>query len=95
MKKLFILLTFLCSAAQAGTVIVPVPTPVGKMCIIKFGDRVMVNLAAITVARYYDANTGPRYWRNQTVLFTGDRDVQNIEGNALAAIEARVKECEK
>jgi hypothetical protein len=93
MKKLLLLIAFLVGAAHAGTVIVPVPTPVGKICMIKFGDRVMVNLSAITVVRYYDKSV--RFAPDKTMLFAGDRDVQTVEGNALAAIEARVKECEK
>ena len=95
MKKLLLLLSFLIGTAQAGTVIVPVPAPTGKTCLIKFGDRVIVNLASITVVRVYPSDEGYRPWRNNTVLFTGDRDVQTVQGNALAAIEARVKECEK
>ena len=93
MKKLLLLLCFV-SAAHAGTVIAPVPIPFGKPCLIKFGDDVMVNLSAITLFRYYPKGSWGAY-EGKTVLFVGDRSAQLVVGNAIPAIEARLKECEK
>lgn len=95
MKKLLLLLCFLAATAQAGTVIVPAPIIIGRNCTMKFGERVMVNLSSITVFKYYDDTEDYRWYRNKTVLFTGDRSVQITDGNNLAAIEARLKECDK